>query len=93
MLDKKGRDVGKTIPGGSYLLPVDVPIPQSYKKCGHQSPGQWLVEWEGVLYSIQPSNNLQKDIWSAEAERTIGRDQTINALRWLCYVCWTIQIP
>lgn len=93
MLDKKGRNVRKTVPSGSYLMPVDRQIPQSDKRCEHQSPGQWLVEWEDMFYAIQPSNNLQKDIWVGEAEKTIGTDQAINALRWLCHTCGTIQIP
>lgn len=62
-------------------------------KCTHDvTKGQWLVSWEGELYSIQPSSQLQKDIWLSEAKGQTGQDQ-VDKLRWFCHLCGNIQMP
>jgi hypothetical protein len=78
------------LPGKDYLVELPHPIPEG-EKCTHNR-GQWLVLWEGVYYSIQPSTQIQKDIWLDEAKRETGSEQ-YSTLRWLCHECGTIQMP
>ena len=62
--------------------------------CEHgSSVGRWLIEWEGIFYDFQQSNNLQKDFWLERAEPKIGKLAALKCLRWLCHECGEIQKP
>ena len=80
------------VPGAWCLNKVEQKIPTA-EKCSHEpNHGQWLVEWNGELYAIQPSNGLQKDFWLSSAKKRVG-DKAEKALRWLCHDCGTVQMP
>lgn len=63
------------------------------KPNGNRASGRWLVLFEGQLYGIEPSTQIQKDIWLSDAARTVKKDDAIAMLRWWCFSCRTVQSP
>lgn len=63
-------------------------------KCAHKD-GAWRFEFNGILYGFIPPTQLQKDIWIAEAKSNgpQGKEARVQALRWACLVCKTVQMP
>lgn len=55
--------------------------------------GQWCVLWKQQVYLILPPTQLQKDIWLGEARRKIKEEVALDALRWYCHGCRTVQRP
>lgn len=80
------------LPAKWCLTKLIHPIQVSETKCSHQNKGQWLVLW-GSYYAILPANNLQKDFWFSEAQKEVGKEKAMAALRWLCHECGTVQLP
>lgn len=75
-------------------------------KCPH-ARGRWLFAWEGGLYAFEPATQMQKDIWLGEClspgPKVLGgrglidkigtQKARLQALRWRCFECGTVQMP
>ena len=63
--------------------------------CGHETEGHWLFEHQGALWEITPGTQDAKDDWltDVDAPGPTGEAERVEALRWRCFGCDTIQRP
>lgn len=64
-------------------------------KCSEGTDGEWAFEHHGELWTIQPPTQEAKDDWILDPDLPGPEGETarIDALRWECHGCDTIQSP
>lgn len=80
-------------PGKGYL--VKCPTVELAPKCTCENArGGWRAQDpDGSLYCFDPPTQLQKDIWLGSVGDGPDKEERIQALRWACFKCGTIQMP